>query len=195
MSPVRGPADRADGHPLGRPKVTGYKGFVDPEAMLETERLVLEPLLPAHADEMFPILNDARLHEFTGGTPATLAELRVRYGLLNGRRSPDGKEGWLNWVIRARETAAAVGSVQATIVGNEASVAWVIGAEWQGRGFATEAATALVSHLLADPTIFSVRALIADGHVASERVAERAGLQVTGELKDGERVWRREVCA
>jgi RimJ/RimL family protein N-acetyltransferase len=163
---------------------------MDAEASLETERLHLEPLREADADELFPLLVDQQLHTFTGGRPATREELVSRFRKLETRRSPDGSEEWLNWVVRHRETDAAVGTVQATIIGDRALVAWVIATRCQGRGFATEGATALVSWLSADTSIATVSAHIASGHLASERVAERAGLALTDEMVDGERVWR-----
>ena len=163
---------------------------MDPEARLTTARLEIEPLLPEHADELFPVLDDERLHEYTGGYPATLDELIARYEVLGTRKSPDGSEGWLNWIVREKESNAAVGTLQATIAGDRAFVAWVIARKWQGRGFAGEAAAALVSRLSDDPSITSIAAHIAPGHIASERVAERAGLTSTDEVVDGERVWR-----
>ena len=39
---------------------------------LQTERLALEPLRVHHAEEMAPLLDDARLFAFTGGRPVTL---------------------------------------------------------------------------------------------------------------------------
>jgi hypothetical protein len=38
-------------------------------------RLTMSPLRAEGADEMFAVLNDPALHEFTGGQPATLDEL------------------------------------------------------------------------------------------------------------------------
>ena len=46
--------------------------------------------------------------------------------MLESRRSPDGSEEWLNWVVREKESNAAVGTLQATIAGDRAFVAWVI---------------------------------------------------------------------
>ena len=51
-----------------------------------TERLDLEPLVVAHATELAPLLDDARLHEFTGGAPLSAAALAVRYERLAARR-------------------------------------------------------------------------------------------------------------
>jgi len=43
--------------------------------ILSTERLKLEPLQVDHAAELAPLFNDPDLHTFTGGTPATVAQL------------------------------------------------------------------------------------------------------------------------
>ena len=168
---------------------------MDAEAPLENERVRLEPLRASDADELFPLLDDPQLHAYTGGRPATRDELSSRFRRLETRRSPDSSEEWLNWVVRDRATGAAVGTAQATIIRDRALVAWVIATRWQGRGFATEASTALVSWLSADPSISSISAHIASGHLASERVAEKAGLSLTEEEVDGERVWRLAVRA
>jgi len=87
----------------------------------------------------------------------------------------------------------AIGSLQATIVTNEgrrtAYVAWVVGVPWQGRGFASEAARAVVAWLR-ERGADEIRAHIRPGHGASEAVAARAGLEPCDEYVAGERVWR-----
>jgi RimJ/RimL family protein N-acetyltransferase len=65
----------------------------------------------------------------------------------------------------------------------------VVGVRYQGRGYAAEAARALVGWL-ADHDVRGLVAHIHPGHAASARVAERAGLQPTGDRVDGEVVWR-----
>jgi RimJ/RimL family protein N-acetyltransferase len=55
---------------------------------------------------------------------------------------------WLNWIVRRRSDAQAMGTVQATLTMSDgestADVAWVIGVDCQSQGFASEAARALV---------------------------------------------------
>ena len=68
-------------------------------------------------------------------------------------------------------------------------VAWVIGTAWQGRGYASEAALALVGWL-SGQGVTVITAHIDPRHAASARVAERAGLVPTAYEIDGERVWR-----
>jgi RimJ/RimL family protein N-acetyltransferase len=159
-----------------------------------TGRLDLEPLLATHAAELAPVLDDPALHEFTGGMPLDATALTARYTRLAGRRSADGRQHWGNWVIRVRETGRAVGTVQATLpVGGPAAglagVAWVLGREAQGRGYAKEAASSLVARLAADG--WTVLAHIHPGHLASQRVAHAAGLSATSAVHTGEVCWIR----
>jgi RimJ/RimL family protein N-acetyltransferase len=160
--------------------------------MITTERLTLVPLDPADAEEMFAVLDDERLHEFTGGRPDTLTELRYRYARLTaGSGKPD--EQWLNWVVRRRSDSQPIGTVQATVSVREgglaAHVAWVVGVTWQRHGFASEAARALVDWLWHNGA-HEVLANIHPDHRASAAVAAQAGLRPTHEFVDGERVWR-----
>ncbi|MEA2510250.1 MAG: hypothetical protein QOG21_2332 [Actinomycetota bacterium] len=160
------------------------------ETELRSERLLLSPLQPQHADELFPLLDDESLHTFTGGAPLALEDLRARYAALTSRHSPDGGEIWLNWIVRRLSDRAAVGRVEATVSKRSATIAWVVGTEWQKRGYASEAAKAAVRWLFGNLEIDTVGAHIHPLHHASERVAAHAGLTVTDEVVDGERVWR-----
>jgi RimJ/RimL family protein N-acetyltransferase len=158
-----------------------------------TERLTLTALTVADADEMVGVLNDERLHAFIGGRPDTLIELRDRYRrFIAGPEESD--DVWLNWIVRLTHDGAAIGTVQVTVSTTSdarkvADVAWVIGVAWQGRGYAGEAALALVNWLRTHG-VDEVTAHIRPDHQASAAVARRAGLQSTDERVDGETVWR-----
>jgi RimJ/RimL family protein N-acetyltransferase len=167
---------------------------IDSSVVIETTRLRLTPVREADAAEMAAVLGDPRLHEFIGGTPMSVPELRGQYRRWEiGSGNPD--ELWLNWVVRMRDSGAPVGSAQATVLpggpdgGLAAVLAWVIGVPWQGSGYASEAAAGMVSWLTpAGATV--ITANIHPWHRASEKVAERAGFAVTDQTVDGERVWR-----
>jgi RimJ/RimL family protein N-acetyltransferase len=160
---------------------------------VRTRRLDLLPLLVEHATEMAGVLGDPALHTFIGGAPATAQALRSRYRRLTAG-SPDPAVSWLNWVVRLRDQACLVGTVQATIggPGPTADIAWVVGTPWQGRGIATEAARGLVTWL-ARQRVRAVVAHIHPGHGASAAVATAAGLAPTDEEHEGEIRWRRNL--
>ena len=102
--------------------------------------------------------------------------------------SPDGGETWRNWVIRLRDEDRAIGTAQATIVGDEATLAWTIGTESQGHGYAKEAAAAVVLWVATLGVVW-LRAAIHPDHQASAAVARSIGLAPTSEIVDGEVVW------
>jgi RimJ/RimL family protein N-acetyltransferase len=140
---------------------------------------------------MVDVLADPGLYAFTGGEPPSLVTLEARYR-VQVAGSPDDDERWHNWIVRTLDTDEAVGYVQATVTGHgrpEADVAWVVGARWQGRGYAAEAARAMVAWL-AEAGVAVVTAHVHPDHAASAAVARKAGLEATGTVEDGEVVWR-----
>jgi RimJ/RimL family protein N-acetyltransferase len=163
--------------------------------LLETLRLVLEPLRVDHAEEMVSVLADERLYAFTGGTAPALDELEERYARQAAGRSPDGVERWLNWIVRRAEDGSAVGFVQAAIsedppppVPTTAVLAWVMGVRFQGQGYAREATAALVAWLRT-VGVGRLVAYIHPEHSASMGVARALGLVATDARVDGEVVW------
>ena len=159
---------------------------------IRSARLCLVPLAVSDAGEMMEVLSAEALYAFTGGSPPDLDELRARYARQAAGSSPDGSQEWRNWIIRREPGGQAVGYVQATVVagGRRAEIAWVVGVDWQGKGYAAEAAQALVAWL-GSRGVATVQAHIHPGHAASAAVARRAGLAPTGHFDDGEQLWQR----
>jgi RimJ/RimL family protein N-acetyltransferase len=135
------------------------------------------------------VLDDPALHTFTGGSPMSRDELEAWIASVVPGHSPDGNERWLNWVVRLRDDGRIIGAVQATIVGDDATLAWTIGSAWQGHGYAKEAASALLAWVATSGVVW-FRAAIHPEHHASAAVARSIGLAPTGEIVAGEVVWR-----
>ena len=163
---------------------------------------------------MVELLSDRRLYSFYDDEASpSLEELRDRYSRQSAGLSPDGREVWHSWIVRERESGAAIGFVQATVGATagsslasvdtadtpydgrtSAELAWVIGVPWQGRGFATEAATAVRDAVRGPGSVTGddvalVHAHIAPGHLGSETVARRLGLHPSDVVHDGEIRW------
>jgi RimJ/RimL family protein N-acetyltransferase len=160
---------------------------------LESARLVLEPLRVQHAHELAPVLQDVALHQFIGGKPASVQELRRRFERQARGRSPDGRDCWLNWAVRQRTTGHAVGTVQATVKTSEravvAELAWIIGTTFQRQGFAKEAVGVVAAWLMRQ-RVDCLQARIHPQNAASMAVARSIGLLPTQTIVDGEREWR-----
>jgi RimJ/RimL family protein N-acetyltransferase len=164
---------------------------------LNTTRLVLDPLTDnAHvAAEMADVLSDPALYVHTGGEPPDAEELRARYTRQSLGVSPDGSELWFNWIVRRRPSGDAIGFVQVTLVRGTgvADLAWVIAPPFQRRGYATEAARAVLAWLALRPDVTCVTAHVADANVASQSVARHLDLARTSRIEDGEVVWEHKL--
>lgn len=160
--------------------------------LISTARLSLEPLGVHHAAEMVQVLAGTAIYKYIGGQAPTRGTLAARYAGQAVGLSPDGREIWLNWIIR--EDGRARGFVQATVAkdGSTADVAWVVGEAFQGRGTATEAAGAMIVWLRrqASRSPHRITASIHPDNAASAAVACNLGLTPTGRLdEDGEEYW------
>lgn len=79
-----------------------------PMRTLRAPGLVLEPLVVAHAAELYALLADPALYTYLDyGPPGDVARVAWTYQQLEARQSPDGREQWLNWAVRALDEPAA----------------------------------------------------------------------------------------
>lgn len=182
--------------------------LVAPEATLETPRLLLEPLTPAHAPALYELLQVESLYQFVPQNPlASPQALEERHEALSSRRSPDGREAWLNWALRERRSGDYVGTLEATVQGDMlAFIAYMVFVPYQRRGMAAEACGRLLGHLFEDYRMSVVAAEIDTRNVASIALVESLGFLRVAFLEDvdqfkgsssdeyryelGERVWR-----
>jgi len=155
------------------------------------QRLTLVPVDKSHAVAMFPVLTDTALYSFTGGKPPrSVVDVERWFSALETRLSPDGSERWLTWIVQLIETSTPIGYVQATVKDHQADIAWLIGVNWQGRGYGGEAVAALMSWL-DDNQIDNVTAHIHPDHKTSQRIAQGVNLQPSGVFHEGEEIWSR----
>jgi len=153
---------------------------------LQTPNLVLEPLTPAHADELFPHLLDPALYTYAPqDPPPDIDRVRARYARLERGRSADGQDLWLNWVIKANGRAA--GTVQATVMPvGIALIAYERYAPFAHKGVAAEAVGAVIAHLKDRLETRAIRALVDTRNAPSIRLLERLSFQRKRTIKDAD---------
>ena len=145
---------------------------------IETERLRLEPQIAAHAEEMFIILSDPAIYQYENAPPPSLDWLRTRYEKLTTRRSADGCEQWLNWVVRSHE-GAPMGFAQATIFSDHrAGIAYEFASEFWGQGFASEAVGAMIVELVSHYEVTTLSAVLKGANQRSMRLLQRLGFSL-----------------
>ena len=157
--------------------------------LIATPGLTLEPQTAAHAEAMFAVLSDPAIYEYENEPPPSIDWLRARFTKLESRRSPDGREQWLNWVIRL-PTSELVGYVQATVRCNaHAAIAYELSSAYWGRGLARQAVQAMIVELLERYQVRSLSAVFKRGNQRSMHLLERLGFSLAS---PGEHV-RRQV--
>ena len=151
--------------------------------VISTARLQLEPLTAAHADEMFGVLSDPAIYTFENAPPASLEWLRERYARLESRRSADGNEAWLNWIVRHADSAEPLGYVQATVLEDRSAlVAYEFASAHWGRGYAHEAVVAMLDELAGIYRVDVAGAVFKQANFRSRRLLQRLGMEPAAEL-------------
>ena len=129
----------------------------------------MELFVVAHAEALYELLKDPRLYEFLDDAPpASAAAVRERVARSESRRSPDGREHWLNWVVRDAAGQVA-GYVQATVpipadpaadLGADTNIAYIFAPSHWGRGLAAGATREMMQIVARDhgATAFKVSA-------------------------------------
>jgi RimJ/RimL family protein N-acetyltransferase len=145
---------------------------------IATPRFVLEAQAAAHAEEMFDVLGDPALYAHEGSPPASASWLRERFARLETRRSPDGRDAWLNWVICLPSSALA-GYVQATVhPDGHAAIAYVLASRHWGLGLASEAVQAMIDELVAHHGVRTLSAVLKASNAPSRRLLARLGFEL-----------------
>lgn len=168
---------------------------------LETARLRLAPWAPAH---LLALIEGEEPFEVNAGVPLAdgLRELFVSGEVspawiahLHGAAGPDP---WtLGFAVVHRDDGCVIGSAAFKGAPDEdgvVEIAYGIAPSYEGRGYATEAAKALVAFALERVDVTSIRAHTKPENGASARVLSRNGFQQVGEVDDPEDglVWRWE---
>jgi RimJ/RimL family protein N-acetyltransferase len=162
----------------------------------DLDAVTLELRSVTHAEALFALLVDPGLYEFLDEEPPVSVEaLRHKLARSESRKSPDGSEHWLNWVVRDQSSEVA-GYVQATIAANgDTNVAYVIGRAFWGRGLALRAVREML-HIV--ETQFEPRRFIVIAEKAntrSLRLAQRLGFATCADpdLMASKRIGEHEV--
>jgi len=161
-----------------------------PDAPVRTPRLDLTPM---SADEIDALLagDASRLNALTGARfrePAPPPYMADALPVVRDRlRARPAEAPWWNWLIVDRASGEAVGSVAfGGPVGQDGAVlvGYAMYADYEGRGYATEAVRALVGWAFGQPGVREVRALAPVWNTPALRVAENVGMRPVASDED-----------
>jgi len=146
--------------------------------LVPTQRLILRPILPEDLDAYAAIYADPEVVRFIGDGATSGRDETAEWLERTIRRNE--LDGWdMRSVLRVEDGAVlgrcgiAVRDVEGRI---EREVGYVLGREHWGRGYATEAASAMRDHALGSLRLRRLIALIDHGNEASQRVAGKLGM-------------------
>ncbi len=142
---------------------------------VHADRISLEPQTAAHADEMFVVLSDPAIYEHENEPPSSVEWLRTRFTKLESRLSADGREQWLNWVIRLPGSEL-IGYVQATVLADHrAQIAYEMKSSHWGQGLGYAATSAMIVELIEHYQVVHLSAVLKQSNSRSRRLLERLG--------------------
>ena len=150
---------------------------------IATQDLTLDPQLVTHAEAMFAVLSDPAIYQYENGPPTSVVWLRARYARLEKRRSADGQQRWLNWVVRLVHGPGCgelIGYVQATVSADaSALIAYEFASAYWSRGLASQAVRAMIAELVLHYQTRELWAVLKRDNHRSMRLLERLGFALT----------------
>ena len=167
-------------HDLTRP-ILFRRVRPDPDLrQILTERLLLRRSRADDSEAISAYRSDPDVHRYQGWDRTDPDGVREEIEEMSAR-APGDPEGWVQFSVEERATGTLVGDVGISPAEGEPGViklGYTMSPPAQGRGYATEAISALVTYAFETLEADVVRAYASEANVPSIRVAEKAGLRL-----------------
>lgn len=149
------------------------------DAVLETKRLRLRPFRRGDEDELVRHLGDWEITRQLALNPHPFDMDHAQDWIAECLDQPNGPRHGLRFAIEAPGETGLVGGAGLTPAEAGFELGYWIGRPFWGRGYATEAASALVDLGFAALSLEEVAALVFGENPASVRVLEKIGFELT----------------
>jgi len=149
---------------------------------LETERLLLRELKKSDAPALVAILHDEEVSRWLLNNLERVT-LKQEQGFVHSARRRFLKGQGVHWIICDRATGAPMGTIGLGGIDrthHRASVGFFLGRAFWGRGYMTEALTAVLGCAFGTLNLNRVSAGHFEGNTASGRVQQKCGLKCEG---------------
>jgi RimJ/RimL family protein N-acetyltransferase len=149
------------------------EGAVNPNVVLETERLRLLPLQSEHFQALHAIYSNPvtmkNWHTLPHATLAETEKLLNEYMLTNS-----------SWALEDKETKKIIGLVNCFSVemSKSTGMGYILASEFQNKGLATEAANKALEHLFSVWNLPYIELWIFDDNLASVALAQKLGFRL-----------------
>jgi RimJ/RimL family protein N-acetyltransferase len=172
---------------------------VSPDWPLETDRLTLRPFVEDDFDAIQAMRSDAEVARYLYGETLSPDETRSLLAQKMAAPAWTSEGDWLSVAAVERASGVTVGDVSLRWVSERdrtAEVGFVFDPVHQGKGFATEAARALVDWVFTAAGFHRVIGRTEARNTASARVLEKLGMRLEAHLVENEWVkgeWQSEL--
>ena len=173
---------------------------VSPDWPLETSRLTLRPFVESDFDAIHAMRSDAEVARYLYGEPVRSPD-ETRTSLEQKMAAPEWtREGdWFSVAAVERDSGLTVGDMAFHWVSERdrtAEIGFVFDPRQQGKGFATEAARALIEWVFTEAGFHRVIGRTEARNAASARVLEKLGMRPEAHFVENEWVkgeWQSEL--
>ncbi|MBC5810341.1 MAG: GNAT family N-acetyltransferase [Candidatus Eremiobacteraeota bacterium] len=144
---------------------------------LATKRLLLEPVTPRNASVLWSLMQNAHLREFQDIPRYTRVEFERRVA-QRPKRLHQRASGRFEWLLSLSDTRVAIGWVSLRMgegAPGMGEIGYSVLAGYRGRGFASEAARAVVEVGFTQASLRRIDACCVPENVASRRLLARLG--------------------
>lgn len=155
---------------------------------LETERLLLRPLTPADAADIFAYASDPEVARTTTWHPHTSIDASREFIAWAQHRYDMGAPEPFGMVLKATNTVIGACGLTPTWAHQRGELGYALGRPYWGQGLTTEAVRAVVAYGFTSLRLNRIEARCMVENIASERVMQKAGLTLEGILRE------REIC-
>jgi len=150
--------------------------------VLETERLLLRRMVRADAPALVALLHDEEVTRFLLGNLERVT-LKDEQGYIRAMREQFEKGQLVNWLICDKLTGAPMGAIGLQPIDhthNKSSAGFWLGRAFWGKGYMTEAFSAVLDCAFGTLGLNRVAAGHFEGNAASGRVQQKCGLRYEG---------------
>jgi RimJ/RimL family protein N-acetyltransferase len=147
--------------------------------IIETERLILRTWKEEDAETYFQINKDSKVIEFVLG----LSTLDKINDFIHAVNNHGDKHGYTLWAACLKETGELIGSIGLHYIDWEShftpavEVAWRLGSQYWGKGYATEGAKAALDYGFKQCDLREIVSFAAPANIRSIHVMEKIGLK------------------
>jgi len=148
---------------------------------LETERLVIRTFEPRDAEGWIAMVSDPDVRRFL--PPGPVPTIETFQSAIERRHAMERERGFALWAVDVEETGTFVGQCGLQPIertGPEIELAYHFNKSSSNKGYATEAAIAVLAHAFGPIGLDRIIAVVVPENIGSWRVMEKAGMRFEG---------------